>query len=297
MKKKVYFLILIGLLLGCEDVIDVEVPTEDPRLIVNAVFKVDIADPWVPVEVKVSLTNNFFGEIPVTQLENIVILYEEFDENGLFLGGGSSTLAEVAPGTGIYEPDPNTSREERISTSTLRENMTFAMIIRHEGRRYIAQTRYVPAVPIQSLRQGTSSLFNGDEAEIIVTIQDDPERTNFYIFDFGAGNFLVTEDQFYNGQIFEFSYFLEKVEAGQEIRVSILGADRTFYNYMNLLMTQSDNTFGFFQTPVSTIRGNFFDITNLNNIDVFDNVNEPNIFPLGYFAIVQTFSQTITIED
>lgn len=286
---------LIGLLIACEDVIDMEVPTEDSRLIVNAVFKVDIDETWVPVEVKVSLTNNFFGEIPVAQLESVVILYEEVDKNGLFLGGGSSVLAEVEPGTGIYAPDPNTSREERIATSALRENMTFALIIRHEGRRYIAQTKYVPAVPIQSLRQGTSSLFNDDETEVIVSIQDDPERNNFYIFEFGNGNFLVTEDQFYNGQTFEFSYFLEKVQSGQEIKVSILGADRTFYNYMNLLITQSDNTFGFFQTPVSTIRGNFFDITNLNNIDVFDNVNEPEIFPLGYFAIVQTFSQSITI--
>ena len=296
MKIYRYLLILHGLLLSCEDVIDVDVPTEDPRLIVNAVFRVDISETWVPVEVKVSVTNNFFGEIPVTQLESIVILYEEFDENGLFLGGGSSTLAEVSPGTGIYEPDPNTSREERISTSALRENMTFAMIIRHEGRRYIAQTKYVPAVPIQSLRQGTSSLFNDDETEVIVTIQDDSERDNFYIFDFGAGNFLVTEDQFYKGQTFEFSYFMEQLRSGQNLVVTIMGADRTFYNYMNQLITQSNNTFGFFATPAATVRGNFFDITNLNNIDVFDNVNEPDIFPLGYFAIVQTFSQSMMIE-
>lgn len=296
MKKKIFYLVIIFISFSCEDVVDVDVPTEDSRLIVNAVFRVDISEQWVPVEVKVSVTNNFFGEIPVTQLESIVILYEEIDENGLSISTGVSNLAELDPGSGVYVPDPNTSFEERIATNALKENMIFSMIIRHEGRRYIARTKYVPTVPIQSLVQGTNTLFNSDETEIIVTIQDDAERQNFYIFDFGNGNFILTDDQFYNGQTFEFSYFMEQLQSGQNLMVTIMGADRTFYNYMNQLITQSDNTFGFFATPAATVRGNFFDITNLNNIDVFDNVNTPNNYPLGYFAIVQSFSQSLVIE-
>ncbi len=290
MKSNVYYMILITLLISCEDVITLDVPTDNPRLIVNAIFRVDMEEEWVIAEVKVSLTNNFFDEIPITNVESITIISEEFDENGLYLGGGAFPFTEVEPDTGIYTPIAP------IPTNGFNERMTYALIIRHEGRRYIAQTKYVPAVPIQSLVQGTNTLFNSDETEIIVTIQDDAERQNFYIFDFGNGNFLLTDDQFYNGQTFEFSYFIEQLQSGQNLMVTIMGADRTFYNYMNQLITQSDNTFGFFATPAATVRGNFFDITNLNNIDVFDNVNTPNNYPLGYFAIVQSFSQSLVIE-
>jgi hypothetical protein len=44
------------------------------------------------------------------------------------------------------------------------------------------------------------------------------------------------------------------------------------------------------------VRGNVFDVTDLDNIDVLDNAGQPEVFPLGYFAIVQEFTSTITIE-
>ncbi len=47
---------------------------------------------------------------------------------------------------------------------------------------------------------------------------------------------------------------------------------------------------------IPALRGNIFDITDLDNIDLFDNVEQPEVFPLGYFAIVEEFKQTITIE-
>ena len=52
----------------------------------------------------------------------------------------------------------------------------------------------------------------------------------------------------------------------------------------------------FFETPVATVRGNIFDVTDLDNIDLFDNVEQPDVFPLGYFAVVQEYKQTITIQ-
>ena len=77
--------------------------------------------------------------------------------------------------------------------------------------------------------------------------------------------------------------------------ISILGADRDFFNYMNNLIEQTEEGFGVFETPAATVRGNIFDVTDLDNIDVFDNVEQPEVFPLGYFAVVQEYRQTITI--
>ena len=108
---------------------------------------------------------------------------------------------------------------------------------------------------------------------------------------------MVTEDEFYKGQKFEFSYFYDRrFEPGREIDISILGADESFYNYMDQLIEQTEGAQGPFQTPVATVRGNVFDITGIDNRDLFDNAERPQVFPLGYFAIVQEFKKKIVIE-
>lgn len=288
--------LVVGML-SCEDVIDVEVPSEDPRLNVNALIKVDISQPYVPVEVKVSSTNSFFEEIPVTQVESIVIFMEEVDENGIVINSTFSNLAEKEPNTGIYVPDPDFSFDQRIPTTILQKNILFSLVIRHQERAYLGQTKFVPTVPIDTIIQGDDILFDGDETEIIVAFTDELDRDDFYLFDFDFNEFLVTEDEFYKGQQFEFSYFYDReFESGREIDISIMGVNENFYNYMNQLIVQSGDTQGPFQTPAATVRGNIFDVTDLDNIDVFDNVDQPTKFPLGYFAVVQEYKRTITIN-
>lgn len=299
---RLLYFILLGCIIfptSCQDVIEVEVPTGETRLIVDALMRVDISQEYIGVEVKVTETNNFFEELPVTSLENITIIYSTTRDDGLVLSTGTSSLIDVDEGSGIYVPNPNFSTEQRIATGVLlqEEDVLFTLIIEHKGRKYAGQTRYVPSSPITNLTQGDKTLFSEDETEVIVTFEDDPDMDNFYVFDFDFGEFLVTEDTFYNGQEFQFSYFYDNnVDVGQEITVSILGADRTFYNYMDELITQSEEPQGPFQTPVTTVRGNVFDITGLDNIDIVDNAGRPNDFPLGYFAIVQEFKSTITIQ-
>ena len=285
-------------LTSCEDVIEVEVPTDEPRLVVNALMRVDINEQFIPVEVRLTLTNNFFDEISTTSAEdNIVIISQAFDEEGNITGTGTSSLWEEPLGSGIYVPDPTFDADQRIPVSATTVDIMYTMVIEHQGRRYAAQTKYVPAVPIDNLEIGDGTLFEDEETELIVTFTDDPDRDNFYVFDFGFSEFLTTEDQFYKGQQFQFSYFYDReFEPGTELEVSILGADQSFFNYMDLLIEQTDGMQGPFQTPVATARGNVFDVTGLDNIDIFDNAGRPEDFALGYFAIVQEYKATVTVE-
>lgn len=300
MKK---WLFLLGIwavgLTSCEEVIDVEVPVEDPRLVVEGLLRVDTTEVFVPVEVKLSQTAGFFDDIqPVTDADQVIIILQAFDEDGMSTGTGTKSLTQLEPGSGVYVPDPSFDADQRLRVSTvLSGDILYTLVVQWRGRRYAAQTRYVSSVPIDELRLGDGTLFDGDETELVVRFTDDTDRDNFYVFDFGFGNFLATEDTFYKGQQFEFSYFYdEDFEAGTELEVGILGADRTFYNYMDLLIEQTDGQQGPFQTPVATVRGNVFDVTNLDNDQVMDNTSQPNSFGLGYFAIVQEFTERITIE-
>ena len=289
MKRFGYILLLLSVT-GCEDVVDVETPFKKSRLIVEAVLRINPEEETFPVRVRVTETSNFFDEVPVTELEFIQIWINYYNERGRWQSTAYIGLQEEEPGSGVY-------------TTTLPSSITntvypplYELHITHKDRNYFAFGEYVPSVPIGSLELGDRTLFSANETELVVRFTDDPELENFYVFDFGFGNYLATEDSFYEGQEFFFSYFYDRsFPSGTELEVSLLGATEEFYNYMDLLIEQSESVQGPFQTPVATVRGNIFDITGLDNIDIKDNVGRPDDFPLGFFAIVQEYKAAITI--
>jgi hypothetical protein len=273
------------------------VPEEPPRLIVNGLIRVDVQEAFVPIRIALTESSSFFEELPVTQAENALIVVERFDEEGSLIETLTSSLAEESPGSGIYIPDPDATFDQRIPTIFLNERVRFSLQLSHRERQYLAQTWYQPVVPIDFLLQGRATLFEGDETEVLVAFTDPLGPGDYYLFDFGRAAYLVTEDTFYDGQFFQFSYFYEDpIAPGTEVVISIMGADLTFYNYMDLLIDQSGDSQGPFQTPVATVRGNVVDVTGLDNQDRFDNTDRPGVFPLGYFAVVQEEKSRLVIR-
>lgn len=298
MKKLLISILTFTAITSCEDVIDVNLPEVETRLVVDGLLRVDKSEEFVDVRITMRETSVFFDENQPTQVENAVINYGVLNDSGLFESLSFSHLVEEAPGTGVYVPDPNFSSDQRIRTASAEPGVVFVLQVTHKGKRYFAQTEYAPTVPIDNLEQGNDTFIDDEETEVIVTFTDDGDNDNFYVFDFMYGEFLTVEDEFFQGQQFEFSYFYDdKVMAGQDVTISILGADEDFYNYMDLVLEQTQNNGGIFQTPVATVRGNVFDVTGLDNITVLDNVERPNDYALGYFAVVQEFSRTLTITE
>ena len=297
--RKILYPAVLGFLMlcSCEDVVNVDLPNEEPRLIVDGLLRVDKSQEYVNVEITMKETSNFFEENQPTQVESAVIAYGMPDEFGELTSLAFSSLAEREPGSGVYIPDPNFSSDQRIRTAAAEPGVVFILQITHKGRDYFARTEYAPTVPMDDLAQGDNTLFDEDETEMIVTFTDTPDQNDYYVFDFGFGEFLALDDQFFQGQQFQFSYFYQKkLQPGDEVTVSILGATQDFHNYVDLLVEQTQNNGGVFETPISTARGNVFDVTDLDNIDVFDNVEQPELFALGYFAVVQEFERTLTIQ-
>ncbi|MHA7831435.1 MAG: DUF4249 family protein [Flagellimonas sp.] len=298
MKKHLIYFFTVLLLGSCEEVVDVDLPEVETRLVVDGLLRVDKSEEFIDVRITMRESSVFFEENEPTQVESAVITYGMLDENGIFESLAFSNLTEEEPGTGVYVPDPSFSSDQRIRTAAAEPGTTFILQVTHQGRRYFAQTMYAPTVPIDNLRQGDGVFFGDEEqTEVIVTFTDNGDEDNFYLFDFMFGEFLVVEDEFFQGQQFEFSYFYdEDTDPGDEVTISILGATEEFYNYMDLVLEQTGNAGGPFQTPVATVRGNVFDVTGLDNITILDNVERPNDYALGYFGVVQEYTSTITIE-
>mgnify|MGYP003636472563 CR=1 FL=1 len=270
MIKKIFFTVFISFLfLSCEDVIEVELPSNKEKLIIDALIKIDNNLPNTAIKVKANLTSSFFDEIKTANLEKITISSE--------VNNWEEELTEEAPG--LYS--------KIVATDILKQE-ELTLTISYDNQIYEAKTTYVSSVAIDNLTQGEGTLFNDDETEIIISYTDNPNMENFYLFDFNFGEFLVSEDTFYKGQLFEFSFFYDSaLKVGQSVTISLLGIDKSFYNYMNQVIVQSGGNQGPFQTPASTVRGNIINTTEENSIQNY---------ALGYFAICETFKKNITIE-
>ncbi|WP_282180076.1 DUF4249 domain-containing protein [Maribacter stanieri] len=299
-----YFLLLLTLTLfiSCEDVIDVDLPENETRLIVNGVIRVDETQDYLPVEIRVSESSSFFENNTIASIKSAIIYYgtPNPDAPEILEGGGVSNLAELEPGSGIWVPDPTFDSDQRIRVSSINEGDVFQLTIETNEERYFATTTYVKSVPIDSLVQGDETLFSGDETEVIVSFTDRGDSDDFYVLDLDFGEFLVTEDEFYQGQTFVFSYFYDnelELNTSSVVDISLLGADEAFYNYMNQIIVQSGGDQGPFQTPAATVRGNIINITGIDNNEVFDNVERTNNFALGYFAIVEEYKDSIEITN
>jgi len=288
------FILILTLFSACEDVIEVDVPENEPRLIIDALIRVDTSQAFTPLRIRALRTASFFDTVVPAQVEQISIFNEATSEFVL--------LQEDPNESGIYIPLPFTGsipiNGDAVDTGFLTSGDRLTMTITDGEDIIIAFAQFVPTTAIDSLEQGDGILFDEDDTEVIITFTDTPNQEDFYIFDLDFDEFITTEDTFYQNQQFQFSFFYDNdLQPGQEVNISILGADEPFYDYFTQLIEQSeqgDN--GPFQTPAATVRGNFINASDIDNIDVFNNVDQPNNFILGYFAIAQEFKDTIVIE-
>ncbi len=276
---------LVIFMSSCEDVIDVDLPTEEPRLIIDALIRVDTNEAFTKVIVKVSQTSSFFETIPAANIQQLTITNLDIQGGGI----DPPVLTEEEPGSGIYS--------KIFETDYLTQGSLFLQVD-FEDKLYVATTQFIPAVPFDKVEQGDGFLFDEEETEVIIAFTDLDVRDDFYLFDFDFANYLVTEDEFYQGQQFEFSYYYDKLLVpGDTVNISLMGVDQEFYNYMDQLITQSEGGFGPFSTPSLTVRGNIINATDIDNINNSNNLNNANNFALGYFAIVQEFKEMLVIEE
>ena len=153
MKRSINLLliIIIGLQsISCEDAINVDVSPNEKRLIVDGIVRIDVNQPSTPVIVKVSETSSFFGDIQPATLENIT-----FNNLTNPPTGGAPILGEIEPG--VYGGSFPT--EDLINDS-------WVLVITYQDKFFIAFAEFIPAVPIDNLEFGDSTLMAENETEL-----------------------------------------------------------------------------------------------------------------------------------
>jgi len=256
---------------SCQDVIDVELNTAEPRLVIDASIHWLKGTTGNSQMVKLSLTAPYFDDSVPPATGALVSISDS--------SGNTFNFAEESS-TGIYK------NETFIPVIGEKYNLNIV----YNDETYIASETMVPVVPIDFIEQANDGGFSGDEIEIKAFYTDPANEKNFYLFEFlvserNSSTIEVYDDIFTDGnQIFAF-YSEDELVSGEELIIKNSGISGRTYEFLNILVQQTDDDSGDpFETQPATVRGNCINQTN------------PSNFPLGYFRVSETDIFTYMVE-
>jgi hypothetical protein len=270
--KKIYIYTILTVLLfsNCEKVVDIDVPTIEPKLIIDASFEVLFNESPVKanVVVKLKLSTDYFDDTIPTVSDAIVFLTNTADNavinfSDVNLNGNFTPIINFIP----------------------KDAIAYELTVIYKNEIYKGNATKVKSTKIDSAIQGDETLFSGKEIEVKVAFKDNVDNENYYLFNFTNNLFLPLEDRFFNGTNYNFSFFYqeEEIEVPTNVTVTMSGITRDYFTYFRILQNQSGTSGGGpFQSVPSSLLGNVINTTNEDN------------FPLGYFHISET--DTINLD-
>ncbi|GAA4971427.1 DUF4249 family protein [Algibacter aquimarinus] len=271
MKNIIYILFIGFCLTSCEDVIDVDLETAQTRLVIDAALNWEKGTTGNNQTIKLSLTAPFFDDVIPPATGATVFVTDNFNNTFNFIEDANS---------GVYQNN----------TFIPVLNRDYNLTVVYNSETYTATETLLPVVPIEFVEQNNEGGFSGEETEIEAYYTDPENIENHYLFEFRRvdKNILdleVYDDEFTDGnQIFAF-YSDEDIEAGEELEIRNLGISGPFYEFMNILLQQTDDDSGDpFETQPASVRGNCVNQTN------------PDNYPLGYFRASEVSVFTYIIE-
>ncbi|GAA4953082.1 DUF4249 domain-containing protein [Algibacter agarivorans] len=249
--------------MSCEDVIEVNLNTAEPRLVIEASLN------WIK------------GTNGNTQVIRLSLTAPYFDDTVPAATGANVTVTDLNNNTFSFIEEGNTGIYKNQSFIPVL-NGIYNLTINYNSEVYTATETLMPVAPVEFVEQKNDGGFSGEEIEIKAYYTDPSGIDNYYLFEFlviddNTLSLEVYDDEFTDGnQIFAF-YSSEDIESGDELLIRNSGLSERGYEFLNILLQQTDDDSGDpFETQPATVRGNCVNQTN------------PNNYPLGYFRASET---------
>ena len=278
---KTYFnnivLILILTFTSCTDVIDVDVPTEEPRLVIEASIN------WEK------------GTVGNNQIIKLSKSTPYFDSNGNVPVIGASVQITNDNDGSVFIFSDNSDGNYSTDSFVPLVNNSYTLEVINEGETFIAQENLNPVVAILDVYQSTDKFFQ-DVLEVNFDFIDPENEENYYYIKFQEQEDLLPtlldfKDEFVNGNLI--TIFNERQEdedinqveyaPGDVVDIEFYGISKRYYDYISILINQSESGGPFDTTPVA-LRGNCTNETN------------PDMYAYGYFRITEVSKATYTFE-
>lgn len=269
--RAIYFILSLILLMGywsCEEVVEVDVHTAPPRLVVQASINWTKDTDGTFQQIILTQTTPYFESSPSPATGATVYIENSEGQRYDFIENGTS---------GVYTCDHFNARLQ----------MSYTLFIQYGDQTYQGEESMVTVANLAYITQNDGSVFSNDYIELKAYFEDPVEEQNYYFYKFETEKdhtINVTEDRLLNGNEMFAIFVSEEIAKGDQVKVSLYGVSKQYYNYMYTLISQSGESMGPFVTQPATVKGN---IVNLSN---------PENYALGYFRVSQEDTYTYEVE-
>ena len=258
-------------LASCEEVVDVDLDTAPPKLVIEAAINWQKGTAGKQQTVKLSTTTGYFENVIPTVSGATIFIKNSKNEQFNFV--------EVQK-TGRYVCSN--------FVPVIDENYTLTVI--SNGNTYTATETMKSVAPITRIEQNNEGGITGDEIEVRAFYNDPADADNFYLYKYVYSNkvtstYYVSEDKFFQGNEYFSKSDDDDLKIGNEIEITHYGISKQYYNYMSILVSiAGSNVGGPFQTPPATVKGNIINTTDKAN------------YPLGYFSLSEIDTKKFKIQ-
>ncbi len=276
--KTLFLLSLVVTFYSCEDVIEVDVPTADPRLVIEASLDWEKGTQGNNQTIKLSMSTPYYDTTPVP------------------VSGAVVTVTNDTNGT-VYNFIDQEDGTYAISNFEPIIGHAYTLDVSYDNENYTATEKMFAVPDFNRIEQSFDMGFNEDALAVTYYWDDPADEENYYLSSFQVEGDLFQEledisDEFTNGN--EMFNFYEKddddgdedgyFQPGDVVDISLHGISETYYNFIRLLIEQYDSDGGPFSSNSAQIRGNCINPTN------------PENFAFGYFRVTEVVRATYTIK-
>ena len=257
--KYISLIVFTLLLLSCEEVVNVDLDSAKPRLVIDASINWQKGTDGSFQKIILSTTTDFYGNL-VPKLSDAIVSINSGDSSWTF-------LERQNPG------------EYLCDDFTPIVGETYTLNINYKGEIYTATETMQSVTAIDEIKPKNDGGFSGKDYGIEVYFKD-PIAENFYMVKFmpeiyKSPRFRVIGDKLTNGNQKSWRFSDEDLKQGTRIDITHYGISEAYYNYMNKIISIASSSAGGspFQTPPATVRGNIVNSTDAAN------------YALGYFSL------------
>tara|TARA_R110002050_G_scaffold201821_1_gene336939 strand:- start:260 stop:1126 length:867 start_codon:yes stop_codon:yes gene_type:complete len=274
--KIVSFVGLSAIISSCTQAIDLPVPTESPRLVIEASLDWEKGTLGNNQTIKLSLSIPYYDTAP-----NPV--------------SGASVMVENATNGDVFIFNDQQDGSYTTTNFVPIINNTYNLEVIYNSETYTAIETLISVSEINRIEQSLEGGSDEEELDLTIYFDDPANEVNFYYITFLEGEDLlptreIMSDEFTNGN--EMSLLYEEDPADEEdqilpgdmVDIYLFGISETYYDFLNRLIEQANSAGDPFATVPTRLKGNF---TNLEN---------PENYAFGYFRVTEFVNEVYTFQ-
>lgn len=275
-----YILLALSIhIISCNDVIDIDVPNADPRLVIEASLDWEKGTLGNQQTIKLSNTKPYFD----ASTSDIVT-------------GASVKVTNDNDSTEFIFIDQNNG-EYTTSNFIPVLNQSYTLEVIHNNETYSAQETLMSVTNIINVEQSYEGGFDDEVLDVSIYFQDPVGEENFYLVRFKEVGDTFAEledisDEFVNGNLIDTWFEKEDDEdtdeesftPGDIVNIDLHGISERYHNYIRLLIEQSSSGGDPFSSVPAPLRGNC-----INNL-------HPENYALGYFRLTEVTKVSYTFQ-